>query len=384
MAEKILVVDDDVETLRLVGLMLQRQGYEIVAASNGGQAITSAKTEAPDLILLDVMMPDMDGFEVTRQLRGDPQTANIPILMFTAKGQVDDKVAGYEAGVDDYLTKPTHPAELSAHVKVLLSRSSRPRVSSSHLELGQIVGVVSAKGGTGVSTIALNTAVGICLKMKADVIAVELRPGQGTWGLDLGFNRPEGLNRLLQMKPEEITAEVVERELITLPSGPRLLVSSYHLKDANLVHAIPQIEALINRLATMAQIVILDIGNITFPEIDKILSHCNELLLVVEPHPTSVVRSKFMVEDLAEKGFGRSRLLTAVLVNRTRADVQLSWTQVQDALGLPINYVVSPAPEIAYQASTKYIPMVMVQPGGLLSQQLRKLADFMAQRVRQK
>jgi len=120
MPEKVLIVDDDVETLRLVGLMLQRQGYEIIAANNGAQAIVMAQSAQPDLIVLDVMMPDMDGFQVTHTLRNNPDTALVPILMFTAKSQVDDKVAGYDAGVDDYLTKPVHPAELVAHIKASL------------------------------------------------------------------------------------------------------------------------------------------------------------------------------------------------------------------------------------------------------------------------
>ena len=127
MPEKILVVDDDVDTVRLVGLMLQRQGYQIVAANNGMQALSMAPNEAPDLIILDAMMPDLDGFEVTRRLRALPATKNIPIIMFTAKSQVDDKVSGFEAGVDDYLTKPTQPRELIAHVKAILSRVTKTR-----------------------------------------------------------------------------------------------------------------------------------------------------------------------------------------------------------------------------------------------------------------
>ena len=114
MAEKILIVDDDIDSLKLIGLMLQRQGYEISAASAGGQAINKAAAENPDLIILDVMMPDMDGYEVCRRLRADTTTQHIPIIMFTAKTLVDDKVSGFEAGADDYLTKPTHPAELAA------------------------------------------------------------------------------------------------------------------------------------------------------------------------------------------------------------------------------------------------------------------------------
>src|SRR5690606_24677852 len=102
MAEKVLIVDDDVQTLRLVGLMLERQGYKILAANNGKQALQMARAEQPDVIILDVMMPDIDGYEVTRRLRKEPETTNIPILMFTARTQVDDKVSGFESGVDDY------------------------------------------------------------------------------------------------------------------------------------------------------------------------------------------------------------------------------------------------------------------------------------------
>src|SRR4030042_1802498 len=122
MPEKILIVDDDLDTLRLVGLMLQHQGYRILAASGGIQGSSMGQTDNPDLILLDIMMPEMDGYEVARKLRSEPTTNSIPIIMFTAKTQVDDKVEGFEAGADDYLTKPTQPRELFAHVKAVLAR----------------------------------------------------------------------------------------------------------------------------------------------------------------------------------------------------------------------------------------------------------------------
>ena len=104
MAEKILIVDDDPDTIEFLKLLLERQGYQTVAALNGMQALSVAHSEKPDLVILDVMMPDLDGFEVARSLRRHPDTALTPILMFTAKTQVEDKVAGYEAGVDIYLT----------------------------------------------------------------------------------------------------------------------------------------------------------------------------------------------------------------------------------------------------------------------------------------
>ncbi len=215
MAEKILIVDDDLETLRLVGVMIQRNGYQIIAANSGAQAISMAKTEIPDLILLDIMMPEMDGYEVARQLRKFPDTTNIPILMFTAKTQVEDKITGYESGADDYLTKPAHPAELVAHIKALLSRMEKNRTSTGPLvEKGYVTAVMSAKGGVGASTIAINLAITLSQRLKGEAIAAEFRPGNGVWGLELGYPNPTGLHNLLQMKAPEITRELVDGELV--------------------------------------------------------------------------------------------------------------------------------------------------------------------------
>ncbi len=176
MAEKILIIDDDLDTLRLVGLMLQKQGYEIAAASNGRQGLLKVEEELPDLILLDVMMPDMDGYEVARRLRKSPETAKIPILMFTAKSQLDDKVTGFESGADDYLTKPTHPTELQAHVKALLARSVKPEKEGEDVFSAQkafTIGVISARGGLGVSSTALNLGSYLNTGVGEDTVMVE-------------------------------------------------------------------------------------------------------------------------------------------------------------------------------------------------------------------
>src|SRR3972149_4284559 len=114
MPAKILIVDDDLQSLKLIGLMLQRRGHTIAAAQSGMQALAKVRSEVPDLVILDVMMPGLDGFEVCRRLRSDPKTSRVPIILFTAKNQVSDKVAGFQAGADDFLTKPVHPNELAS------------------------------------------------------------------------------------------------------------------------------------------------------------------------------------------------------------------------------------------------------------------------------
>lgn len=379
MAEKVLIVDDDVQTLRLVGLMLERQGYRILAANTGAQALHMARTEHPDVIVLDVMMPDFDGYEVSRRLRKDPDTTNIPILMFTARAQVEDKVSGYEAGADDYLTKPIHPAELTAHLRALLSRSKARSVPSK--EKGYMIGAIAPKGGIGVSTLTLNLALAIHQKTKAEVIAAELRPGQGTWGIELGQSLSDGLSNLLRMRATDITAATVENELTRLSYGIRLLLASSRARDAELMRATDQLEAVVDSLPLLARLVMLDLGTPFLPAFDALLNQCNEIIVVTEPFPASVQRTRQLIEDLGAKGFGRSKLLSLVSINRVRADVQLSLIQMQEMLGTAVTQVIPPAPEIAFQAATRNVPFLQVQIGSAVSQQYHSLAERMAQRV---
>lgn len=127
MAEQILVVDDDPDIARFVEVNLRSAGYEVSVASDGEEALTRATELRPDLVLLDVMMPRIDGFEVAQRLRRNPQTANTSIIMLTAKALSTDKVLGLTAGADDYIIKPFDPIELLARVKGTLRRAREMR-----------------------------------------------------------------------------------------------------------------------------------------------------------------------------------------------------------------------------------------------------------------
>jgi two-component system phosphate regulon response regulator PhoB len=122
--EKILVVDDEEDILELVKYNLEREGFQITCAESGEKALKSARNERPDLIVLDLMLPGIDGLEVARQLKQDLKTAGISIVMLTAKGEEADIVTGLELGADDYITKPFSPRVLIARVKAVLRRQS--------------------------------------------------------------------------------------------------------------------------------------------------------------------------------------------------------------------------------------------------------------------
>jgi two-component system, OmpR family, response regulator RpaA len=120
---KILVVDDDVAILELIKINLELQGHDVITATDGIKGYALAQQEMPDLILLDVMMPEVDGYTVAQRIRNNPKTESVPILMLTAMGMIKDKVKGFDSGVDDYLVKPFELDELRVRVRALLKRN---------------------------------------------------------------------------------------------------------------------------------------------------------------------------------------------------------------------------------------------------------------------
>ena len=125
MADKILVVDDELDILELLELNLAADGFEVITANSGQEALAKVKRDTPDLILLDLMMPYMDGFEVMDKLKDDGNFSNIPVIMLTAREKVDDKIEGLDSGADDYVTKPFDLGELTARIEAVLSRTKK-------------------------------------------------------------------------------------------------------------------------------------------------------------------------------------------------------------------------------------------------------------------
>src|SRR5271163_4943156 len=122
MKPRILVVDDEPEAVELLEFNLKQAGYAVTTAGDGAEALKKARTQTPDMIVLDVMLPEMDGFEICKSLRLDSTTSKIPIIMLTAKAAEIDRVLGLELGADDYLTKPFSTRELLLRIKKILSR----------------------------------------------------------------------------------------------------------------------------------------------------------------------------------------------------------------------------------------------------------------------
>ncbi len=370
MAERILIVDDDVDSLKLIGLMLQRQGYDIVVANNGQQALSRANADEPDLIILDIMMPDMDGYEVCRRLRDDPATQAIPIIMFTAKTMVDDKVAGFEAGADDYLTKPTHPAELASRVKAVLARSAAQRQPGG--EHGMSIGFLGAKGGVGTTTLAVNIAA--ALSKTEQVVLADFRPGQGTLGLTLGFERSTGMANIMSRPNNEITARAVESEMVTHSSGLRLLLSSTRPKETLLNMSPESAGVVLRHLRTLSRTVLLDLGAGLNRLNARLIRDLSQLTLAVEPNRIALNIARDILQEVQQLGMSPARV-NLVLINRVQSSLQTSWQEAEQLLNHEMTAIISPAPELAFQAAEAHFPIVLYQPNSIVASQFMKLAE---------
>jgi Flp pilus assembly CpaE family ATPase len=161
-----------------------------------------------------------------------------------------------------------------------------------------------------------------------------------------------------------------------------LLLSSASLKELNSLNAAAQLETIVQQISTITPFALLDIGVPSLPNFDKICGQLTEIMVLTEPYPRTVIQTRTLLEELAERDFGRSHLVTVVIVNRSRADTQLSMAQVQDKLGHPIALFIPPAPEQAYQAGLRNLPLLEVQANSLVTQQINQLGEALLQRVK--
>jgi pilus assembly protein CpaE len=375
MKEKILIVDDDADALRLMSYTLRLEGYEIVTAESGTQAITAVERERPSLVVLDIMMPDMSGTEVCRRLRSAAQTATLPILILSAKTQVQDKVAAFKGGADDYVTKPAEPSEFVARVESLLLRASRGAAPS---QPAQTLAFVGAKGGVGTTTVAVNLAVALA-QLGTTVILVDLHPYLGCVGPMLGLEPVHGLQELAQMAASSILPRVVEKQLSSHPSGLRVLTSNCGLPPAGDGELDPaQAQAIVEGLVTLADWVLFDLPVDWTPAVSAVLDRSDRVVVVSEPDSLALRCAKRQLALLQQSRIAGEQV-GAIIVNRSAASMTMTVTRLQDQLGTTIVGALPPAADPCLHALSLSVPLLLAAPDHFAAEMLRAMAQRLVQ-----
>ncbi len=225
---KVLVVDDEDNIVELIRLGLHYEGFQVEVASNGEQGLTLAQRMSPDLVILDVMMPDLDGLEVCRRLRSNPTTQDIPVLMLTAKDDVSDRIVGLQTGADDYLTKPFNFYELLERIKAILRRQSRAKTGQTGIGDSQANKILQF------GDLVMNTATrevtrgGRLIELTAteyNLLHLFLSHPRQVLDRETILNRVWGYDFLGETNIIEVYVRYLREKIEDSPSSPRLIVT---------------------------------------------------------------------------------------------------------------------------------------------------------------
>jgi CheY-like chemotaxis protein/MinD-like ATPase involved in chromosome partitioning or flagellar assembly len=416
MKVKILVIDDHPGTLDIITMTLERHGYEVLSATSGEEGLKLARRYQPELVLLDIMMPDMDGLEVCRRLRQMDEMAGIPIIMFTALSQAEDKLAGFAAGADDYLAKPTRPNELLRRVRSILARREEekqaarpaaPAESSSpatekvrpvpasakmaepqervvpdpplakplSISLGptgqdRLIAVMGVCGGAGTTTTAINVAVSLADLGEATTL-VDLDMEQGHVALHLGWKKPGGLNTLVDLSGDAWQKKLDE-QLIVYGNQLQLL-----LAQPNMTRDLPILESaealqLVKTLRENGRCVVADVGRGLNPLSRTLLPHASEIVICLRPDRVAILAAKQLIRFLHNE-LGEDApiyLLLLSFTGRSNFPVPI----IEDFIGHTIlDELIIDAQEVT-RAVNKGLPLVRINEEAPVAVKFREIA----------
>src|SRR5437762_4161416 len=199
--ERILFVDDEEQIRKLLSTWLTRHGYEVTLANDGWEALKVIRAKAPDLVITDVNMPNMNGFELTRRLRADHRTARVPIVMLSARKQADGVLPGGAEGADEYIAKPVEMAVLAAKIEVLIKRMKA--TAGEAIKRGRGVVFLRGKGGAGATTLAVNSAVSLAETNMYKTAVLDLNLEFANVGSHLNLKPQHTLADLAEMQPDQ-------------------------------------------------------------------------------------------------------------------------------------------------------------------------------------
>ncbi|MGA8923032.1 MAG: response regulator [Candidatus Dormiibacterota bacterium] len=367
-AEEILLVDDDRVIQKMVGGFLERRGYRVRTAADGIEALRLVQEHLPGLVITDVRMPELNGIELTARLRGGHRTAGVPILMFSEMGEVEDALAGYAVGADDYLPKPFELAILEAKVMSLLRRSAAARAGSR----GCVILFAHAKGGVGTTSLAVNTAVLLAERSPRPVGLLDLDVEFGDSAVYLNLH-PNLTLADLKSSPASLVDEAQFEGFVTESGSIRLVVGSDLPERAALV-TLPAIHLAIDRLSATCEYVLID-APASFTERTLTALDASDLICLVTSASLPSLRATRACLDFFKKlGVADDKVLLTLNDSTAHA---MGLDVVGGVLGRHPDFAVKRS-ESLDRAANAGQPLVVSDPDDTLVADLRKLADLLA------
>jgi len=343
LATKVLVVDDDLNIQRVLVFALKQEGYEVMVASDGAAGVAMAFDAKPDLILMDVAMPKLDGYAATQQIRAAEKGERIPIIMLTSEADVEQRVKGLRAGADDDIVKPFHPLELMARIKALLARGGPVGTKAAEAPtLGKLCLFYPAKGGVGTTTIAINTAIALAreLKRRTALIDANLQFGDLRVFLDLGLDTASIVSAVSET---DLDVDLFRTMFVHHRSGIELLLAPSSPAAADIVvERQRQAPTVVSNMLALAR----RLYDYTLVDMSQAIDDFNlqlfdeaDVIYVVMTADLSCLKNvPLVLETMDSLGYEKSKV--QLVLNRSNAYTGINVSNAESALGRKIDYQV--------------------------------------------
>jgi pilus assembly protein CpaE len=368
--DTIYVVDDNELNLKMVSAALKAVGYEIATAQNAAEVLLNIGTVRPVLAILDVMMPDMDGYELCRRLRSRPETSNIPIIILTTLSELDERLKAFEAGADDFIAKPFNPQELQARVKVLLRRFTPQEAPVTTLQ-AETTAVFSLRGGVGVSTVATNLSVGLAQVWPSPVCLVDMALVSGQSALMLDIPLRNSWGDLAGVRVDEIDSEIIQRILLSHESGLRVLACPKRFEDAELL-GVDQVQRTLSLLKSQFEYLVFDLPHDFSAITVAALDAADRIVLLLSPELSSVRCASIALEVFDKLNYPPEKI--KLLLNWTFPGKGLARVEIEKAIKRKVDIVLPNVGDALVSALTYGKPPVFQDPNGAIGALFEDLA----------
>ncbi len=362
--------------------MLKRRGYEVEIAMGGREALEKARQNPPDLFLVDVLMPDLNGYHVTEAVRQDPKLKHLPVILFSAATRAEYKTHGFEVGADDYLTKPILNDALDGRIRAAIQLAEKRRLEAEaiplppipdlpHKEPGRVIGFWGCKGGVGLTTLTINVGAAFAKGGQSQVILCDLNVGMGSMVLYMGLQAAAIPRSPWTTPSAELNPELVREALVSYSQQISVLLFP---EGEPWAPTMPSVKAVLDQLRDLADYVLLDIGAGVTPDKHPLLHACDHVVLVAGADRVASVLTEYELEVLSELDIDRGQV-SVVMIQRRDSTGSLTPQLLETQLRLQLDAVIPIASENGLQAFEQGIPVVDALPGSLLAKSYHRLAE---------
>ena len=371
---RILVIDDEPINHQLVARALVAQAYDLHFAENGKNGIVQARALKPDVIITDVMMPDITGYEVTRILRREPQFAATPILVLTAQSGLQDKLKSFEVGADDHLTKPFEAAELAGRITALLRRAEAvklAKVDGGGQQEARLIAVHSLRGGIGSSSLAVNLGVGLASLWRKPTLLLDLTMTAGQVALMLNMTLKRTWADLAQYGPGDLDSDALDSVTGAHESGLRFIAAPTFPSEADAIRG-EMLGAALRIAKGQYDYVIADLPHDFSDAALQALDVADMILVLGSPDMASFRAVTAALDTYDKLDYPKDKI--KFVLNAVFPHSNLTREKLETALGLSTFVTLPYTRDILVEAINLGQPVISHKPDQAISQLLEDLA----------